>query len=78
MITKKVVQDFRYVENIHYDKEILNPPPPQFELRYFFTINISNQSIENAGVAFVKRADERNEFFEKINKQSFMTKKVKD
>ena len=53
-------------------------PPPPFKLRYFFTLNISNQSIENAGVAFVKRADERNEFFEKINKQSFMTKKVKD
>ena len=28
-----------------------------------------NQSIENAGVAFVKVANERNEFFEKINKQ---------
>ena len=29
----------------------------------------NNQSVENAGVAFVKGADERNEFFEKINKQ---------
>ena len=28
-----------------------------------------NQSVENAGVAFIKGADERNEFFEKINKQ---------
>ena len=28
-----------------------------------------NQSVENAGVAFVKGASERNEFFEKINKQ---------
>ena len=28
-----------------------------------------NQSVENAGVAFVKEANERNEFFEKINKQ---------
>ena len=26
-----------------------------------------NQSVENAGVAFVKGADERNKFFEKIN-----------
>ena len=28
-----------------------------------------NQSVENAGVAFVKGANERNELFEKINKQ---------
>ena len=28
-----------------------------------------NQSVGNAGVAFVKGADERNKFFEKINKQ---------
>ena len=30
---------------------------------------IFNQSVENAGVAFGKGANERNEFFEKINKQ---------
>ena len=28
-----------------------------------------NQSVENAGVAFVKETSERDEFFEKINKQ---------
>ena len=28
-----------------------------------------NQSVENAGVAFVKEANERNEHFENINKQ---------
>ena len=28
-----------------------------------------NQSVEYAGVAFVKEANERFEFFEKINKQ---------
>ena len=28
-----------------------------------------NQSLENAGVAFVKGADERDKFFEKINNQ---------
>ena len=28
-----------------------------------------DQSVENAGVEFVKGADERNKFFEKINKQ---------
>ena len=28
-----------------------------------------NQSVENPGVAFVKGTSERNEFFEKINKQ---------
>ena len=28
-----------------------------------------NQSVENPGVAFVKGADERNKFFEKINDQ---------
>ena len=27
-----------------------------------------NQSVENAGVVFVKGANERNEFFEKVNK----------
>ena len=26
----------------------------------------ANQSVDNAGVAFVKEANERNEFFEKI------------
>ena len=34
-----------------------------------FGKELLNQSIENAGVAFVKRANERNESFEKINKQ---------
>ena len=29
--------------------------------------NVKNQGVENAGVAFVKGANERNEFFEKIN-----------
>ena len=28
-----------------------------------------NQSVENAGVAFVKGANERNKFFEKMNNQ---------
>ena len=28
----------------------------------------TNQSVENAGVSFVKGANERNELFEKINK----------
>ena len=28
-----------------------------------------NQSVENAGVAFVKGTNERNEFFEKFNNQ---------
>ena len=32
-------------------------------------IEYKNQSVENAGVAFVKGADERNKFFEKINNQ---------
>ena len=32
----------------------------------------NNQSVENAGVAFVKGA---HEFFEKINKQYYMTNK---
>ena len=31
--------------------------------------NNNNQSVENAGVAFVKGANERNEFFERVNKQ---------
>ena len=33
------------------------------------TYTRQNQSVENAGVAFVKRADERNKYFEKINNQ---------
>ena len=31
--------------------------------------NNNNKSVENAGAAFVKGANEINEFFEKINKQ---------
>ena len=31
--------------------------------------NQSNRGIENTDVSFVKGANERNEFFEKINKQ---------
>ena len=34
-------------------------------------LSILNQSVQYAGVAFVKGADERNKFFEK-NKQSVM------
>ena len=30
---------------------------------------LKNQSVENAGVAFVEGANERNEFFNKTNKQ---------
>ena len=30
----------------------------------------SNQNVENAGVAFAKGADERNDLFEKNNKNS--------
>ena len=33
-----------------------------------YSYKFQNQSTENAGVAFVKGAHERNEFFEKINK----------
>ena len=40
-----------------------------------FMIDLNNQSVENAGVAFVKGADERNKFFEKRNNQYFMTNK---
>ena len=35
-----------------------------------------NQSLENAGVVCVKGANERNEFFVKINKQLCMMNKV--
>ena len=31
--------------------------------------SLKNQRVENAGVAFVKGASERNKFFEKINNQ---------
>ena len=32
-------------------------------------MDTSNQSVENAGVVFVKGANERNKFFENINNQ---------
>ena len=35
----------------------------------FFTFGRKNQRVENAGVAFVKGADERNKLFEKVNNQ---------
>ena len=35
------------------------------------SITLQNQSAENADVAFVKGANERNEFFEKINRQLY-------
>ena len=46
-------------------------------MRYIqiYRILEKNESVENAGVAFVKVANERNEFFEKINKQLFMINK---
>ena len=34
---------------------------------------LDNQSVENAGVAFVKGANERNEFFEKKTKTNKQT-----
>ena len=37
---------------------------------------MKDQSVENAGVAFVKGADERNKFFEKIKKLVSMPKQV--
>ena len=36
-----------------------------------------NQSVENTGVAFVKGANERNEFFEKINKKAMYDEEVR-
>ena len=33
------------------------------------TRSLGNQNVENAGLAFLKGANERNEFFDKINKQ---------
>ena len=35
-----------------------------------------DQSVENAGVAFVKGANGRNEFFEKLNKKLCTTNKA--
>ena len=37
--------------------------------QYLVIVSKKNQSIENAGVEFVRGANERNELFEKINKQ---------
>ena len=42
------------------------------------SLDFTNQSVENACVAFVKGANERNEFFEIINKQLYMTNKPDD
>ena len=40
--------------------------PTKVSLGTSSTGKIKNQSVENTGVAFVKGADERNKFFEKI------------
>ena len=51
---------------------------------YLSSVNKCDQGVENVGLAFVKEANERNEFFEKINKQFLMygeqvrSNKVKD
>ena len=37
------------------------------------TLTAGNHSDENAGVTIVKGTNERNAFFEKINKQLYMT-----
>ena len=50
----------------------MNCPPAKRDLSLYRT---TNQRVENAGVAFVKGADERNKFFEKINNQYCMTNK---
>ena len=44
---------------------------PWFLVPALLEINVyqTNQSVEKAGVAFVKGADERNKFFEKIYNQ---------
>ena len=42
---------------------------PLIRLEQALSNNLSNQSVENAGVAFVKGANERNKFIEKINNQ---------
>ena len=47
------------------NQENANNTLSSFTVRYFIRY-FDNQSVENAGVAFVKRADERNKFFEKI------------
>ena len=39
------------------------------------TMIVSYQSVDNAGVAVVKGSNERNEFFEKVNRQLCMTNK---
>ena len=41
----------------------------EHKTKLYHIIHLRNQSIENVGVAFVKGADERNKFFEKINNQ---------
>ena len=46
--------------------------PTNSKIEYIRNLKIYlqiNQSVQNAGVAFVKGANERNKFFEKINKQ---------
>ena len=48
----------------HKEKDDLTGTKASNDLR-----TTKNQSVENTGVAFVKGANERNEFFEKINKK---------
>ena len=37
---------------------------------YIYFNSLPNQSVESAGVVFVKGANERNEFFEKVNSKT--------
>ena len=53
VISKKAVTDFRHGDNIHCDREIFHP----LKLGHCFTDNISNQNVENYGVAFVTGAN---------------------
>ena len=58
--------NFLYTENEHESTEsTVHLDMPQWQC---LGNAIFNQSVENAGVAFVKGAHERNEHFEKINK----------
>ena len=77
---KKVVPKFR--QEVKVKADIVTSDTKIYYTRKFqnftswYIINdrnvlhrIFNQSVENSDVAFVKGADERNKFFEKINNQ---------
>ena len=69
ILIKQELTYYRSIRIIFVKQPRLNH---EVELSFDLDNFSKNQSVENAGVAFGKGANERNKFFEKKNKQSVM------